>query len=103
MSPPSERWAVSTGTREVVDAVAFAPDGKTLATGSHDGTVKLWNVAVKEEVATLMGHTAPVYSVAFSPDRNTLASAGGDGTVRLWRAASFAATDGPVIAQRTAR
>jgi WD40 repeat protein len=63
--------------------VAFSPDGKTLASGSDDNTIKLWDVATGKEQATLKGHTAWVASVAFSPDGKTLAS-GGDTTVRLW-------------------
>src|SRR5207245_1280824 len=78
--------------------VTFSPDGKTLATSGADGTIKLWNVALKQEVATLRGHTGPVESVAFSPDGKTLASVG-DTTVRLWRAASFEEADiAPVAA-----
>jgi len=71
-----------------VYSVAFSPDGKTLASGSWDETIKLWDTATGEELRTLTGHTSYVSSVAFSPDGKILASASGDGTVRLWDAAT---------------
>ena len=56
-----------------VESVAFSPDGKTLAAaGSHDMTVKVWDVATAKR-STLQGHTHAVYSVAFSSDSKTLA------------------------------
>jgi WD40 repeat protein len=67
-----------------VHSVAFSPDGKTLASGSLDGTVKLWDAQAGQELATLKGHTGEVHSVAFSPDGKTLASASWDNTVKLW-------------------
>ena len=81
--------AVLKGHADEVLAVAFSPDGKTLATGSKDQTVKLWDVATGKETATLRGHESTVAAVAFSPDGKTLATAGGhDKTVRLWDAAA---------------
>ncbi|GLW10058.1 hypothetical protein Misp01_51870 [Microtetraspora sp. NBRC 13810] len=73
-----------TGHTGRVYSVAFSPDSGTLATGSHDETVRLWDVAGRRSVATLTGHTAGVWSVAFSPDGRTLATGSSDKTVRLW-------------------
>ena len=71
-----------------VVSVSFSPDGATLASGSEDGTVRLWDVASRRNIATLEGHGDRVVSVSFSPDGATLASGSGDGTVRLWDVAS---------------
>jgi len=60
-------------------------DGSTLASGSHDRTIRLWDVSSARTTAVLSGHISAVSSVAFSPDGSTLASGSGDGTVRLWR------------------
>ena len=64
--------------------MAFAPAGNILASGSHDETVRLWDVVTNQPQAALFGHTAEVHSVAFSPDGKTLVSGSLDDTVRLW-------------------
>jgi WD40 repeat protein len=72
------------GHTALVYTLAFSPDGKLLASGSYDNTIKLWDYPAWKEANTLKGHTAPVYCVAFSPDGTLLASASQDKTIRLW-------------------
>ena len=75
-------------TASSVSSVSFSPDGAILASGAWNGTVKLWDVATGEPIATLQGHEGRVSSVSFSPDGATLASGAGDDTVKLWDVAS---------------
>ena len=94
-SPDSRKIAFTSNIRsaaggEIMNAdggwlsVAFSPGGETLASGSWDGTIRLWDTDTVQQTASLTGHTDGVYSVAFSPDGRTLASGADDGTIRLW-------------------
>jgi WD40 repeat protein len=71
-------------SKEPVTSIAFSPDGQTIASGSYDGTVKLWEVSAGKLLRTLSGNSLHVLSVAFSPDGQTFASGSGDRKVKLW-------------------
>ena len=75
--------AFDTGT---ANAVAYSPDGRRLAVGGDDGTVKMVNVETGEQALVLRGHRGPVLDVNFSPDGGLILTAGRDGTARLWSA-----------------
>jgi eukaryotic-like serine/threonine-protein kinase len=83
-----EELAILEGHGGPIMCVCFSPDGRTLATGSIDHSVRLWSLATLQEVATLEGHTGPVSGLAFSSDGTALASCSEDKTIRLWRAIS---------------
>ena len=84
-----EQLMTLTGHSNYVNCVAYSPDGKMLASGSSDHTVKLWNANTGELLATCAGHSAAVRSVAFSPDGKLFASGGEDNLVRLWDAHTY--------------
>jgi WD40 repeat protein len=77
------------GHRGGESSVSFSPDGKFLASGSDDTTVKVWDVGSWREVATLWGHRGGESSVSFSPDGKFLASGSLDATVKVWDVGSW--------------
>ena len=86
-----------------VISVAFAPDGKLVASVGNDHLVRLWDPATGKEVRQLKGHLGGVESVAFAPDGKTLITGSYDHTLRLWETATgkelrrFEGHQGPVL------
>ena len=72
------------GHTDFVTSVAFSPHGRTLATGSWDDTIRLWNPRTAEHLKTLTGHENDVTSIAFHPTGEQLASGSWDTKIRVW-------------------
>jgi WD40 repeat protein len=88
-----ETWALQstlTGHTSPVWGMAWSPDGSRFASGSDDGTIRVWDAATGAEQTALAGHAGEVYSVAWSPDGSLLASGSADTTVRVWDVATGA-------------
>jgi WD40 repeat protein len=77
-----------TGHSDMVTSVVYSPDGRYLASGSDDKTIKIWEVATGKELRTLTGHSDRVSSVAYSPDGRYLASGSSDDTIKIWEVAT---------------
>ena len=69
-----------------VRAIAFSPDGSSLAVGSSDATIRMWDVETGALEMTLKGHSGRIESVAFSPNGSFIVSSADDGTARVWNA-----------------
>jgi WD40 repeat protein len=72
----------------VLDRVALSPDGKLIAGGGRDNTIKLWDAGTGRELFTLKGHRKSIRELAFSPDNKLLASASQDADIKLWSVAT---------------
>ena len=78
------------GERENAEIVtlAFSPDGALIASGGHDGAVRVWDVQMGRLVQALHGHTRRISTVRFTPDGGLIVSSSYDETIRLWDAHS---------------
>jgi len=72
------------GHKDFVSGLDFSPDGATLATGSVDGTIRLWDTATAQCSGSLPGHLCETTAVAFSPDGRTLASLAQNESLKFW-------------------
>jgi serine/threonine protein kinase len=90
---PVKVWDVNTaevpntlndGHTAPIRTLSLSQDGRILASGSADNTIKIWDVAAGKLLQTLKGHTAPVWSVALSRDGKTLVSGSQDNTIKIW-------------------
>ncbi|WP_293125327.1 SMI1/KNR4 family protein [Microcoleus sp. bin38.metabat.b11b12b14.051] len=72
------------GHSDSVYAIAFTPDGQTLASGGADRTIKIWDLNTGQEICTLTEHTDAVVSLIASPDGKTLLSGSADNTIKIW-------------------
>lgn len=72
------------GHSDSVQTIAISPDGETLASGSYDKTIKLWNLKTGELLKTITGHQEAILSVAITPDGKTLVSGSRDNTIKVW-------------------
>ncbi|WP_145435621.1 WD40 domain-containing protein [Lacipirellula limnantheis] len=87
--PPAQQTELL-AHRGPVRTLAFAPDGKTLASGGQDDVVVVWNLETGKPLKQLRGHASHVRSVAYSPDGQLLLSGGRDAQIKLWRPATYA-------------
>jgi len=87
-------WIYNVNTGEVVNlllghtapvkTISFSPDGKIIATGSKDRTIKLWDTSNGNLISTCIGHKEEINLIAFSPDGKSIASTSADWKIRIW-------------------
>lgn len=88
---------VLTGHKKGISQVRFSPDGRWIASGAADGTIKIWDATTGMHMRTLEGHLAGVSTIAWSPDSNAIASGSDDKTIRLWHRATGKPYPAPLL------
>ncbi len=91
-----ELKALLKGHSDVIDGLAFSPDGKKLISGSHDRNAIVWDVETQTLLHRLQGHRDHIYAVGFTPDGARAVTGSFDKTLRLWRVA-----DGALLKEMT--
>ena len=84
LNNPEAPSTLNQGHRGPIYCLSLSQDGRILASGSADHTIKIWDLAAGKLLRTLEGHTAPVWSVALSRDGKTLVSGSQDRTIKIW-------------------
>lgn len=82
--PVNRCSATIAGHDEAVLSVSFSPDGRQLASGSGDATVRIWDLNTQTPLFTCTGHKNPVLCIAWSPDAKHLVSGSQDGEILCW-------------------
>ncbi|BAY31277.1 WD-40 repeat-containing protein [Nostoc carneum NIES-2107] len=75
---------IDSGYQDSVTSIAFSSDGKKLASGSEDKTIKLWDISTGKLLQTFNGHSSLIKTIALSSDGKKLASGSDDKTIKLW-------------------
>ena len=76
--------ATAQGHFNATTSIDYSPDGKLIATGSNDQTMRVWDGSTLQPISVIRGHTGPVRLVMFTPDSKHLLSWGDDSSLRLW-------------------